>query len=353
MKKLPYHKGLIASLRFLLPLALVAALALGVFFNHHPTNQSSFISSSNPKISDVKGLEYVDASIFLSDVSHLEVDDDFFGATFWLTLAYDENLNFPMNRITFPRSKGVVISNPSEISQDGKRFSFRRVTGNFRHDWDMKQFPFDEQRLEILVALPSTGAKQYVLSPLKINKVLADEITIKGWDVEGTNTEFVSTSSPILISSNDNKENKRIRYSYLKSTLIISRATPALIWKLANGAYAAFLISLSYYFLKAENISTLGARFGILTGSVFATVISMRVSSSEIGAAEYITLIDEIHIGVMLYTMLAIVCAIWTSRLTLIGGNEPQVIRVQKEFLFYSSFAFVGYNLFIFIVALR
>ena len=257
-----------------------------------------------------------------------------------------------MSRITFPKGRNIAVTNPSETQSGKKRYSFRRISGSFRHDWELSKFPFDKQNLEIYVSLPNTGDRQYAIKPLKISKELADEVSIEGWNIVHISTNIKSVDSPIALNNETSEISKKINYSYLKRQISIQRTSRILIWKLVTGAYAAFMISLSYYFLKAENTSTLVARFSILTGSVFATIISMRGASSEIGTAEHMTLVDEIHIGVLVYTMAGITCAILTSSLVFETGNDEKIIRTQNIFFRSTLFAFLLFNVAIFAKAL-
>lgn len=337
----------------LLPI-ITALVIIGINTNNSDTVRldAEALGSKVPIVTSLNDAIDIEISLFVTDIEPPEINEDYFNSTFWLIIAYDEELEFPMSRITFPKSQNIVVANPSETLQGSKRFSLRRVSGSFRHDWELSKFPFDEQELNIYVSLPNTGDRQYTLKPLGMNKELADEVRIKGWNIVNTSSQIKSIDAPIVLKYGKDDANKFINYSYLKKGISLQRTSRVLIWKLVTGAYAAFMISLSYYFLKAENTGTLGARFSILTGSVFATIISMRVASSEIGTTEHMTLVDEIHIGVLIYTMAGIACAILTSSLAFGTGNEKKIIGIQKIFFRITLISFLVFNLVIFAVAL-
>ena len=336
-----------------LPL-IITLIIIGFNANDLDTVKSDteVLGSTVPIATNLNDAVDIEVSLFVTDIEPPEINEDYFNSTFWLIVAYDEELKFPMSRITFPKSKNIVVANPSETLQGSRRFSLRRVSGSFRHDWELSKFPFDKQELDIYVSLPNTGDRQYNLKPLGMNKELAEEVRIKGWNIVNVSSQIKSVGTPITLKHGKDDVNKVINYSYLKKGISVQRTSRILIWKLVTGAYAAFMISLSYYFLKAENTGTLSARFSILTGSVFATIISMRVASSEIGTAEHMTLVDEIHIGVLMYTMAGIACAIITSSLVLGNGNDTKIIRIQKIFFRSTLIGFLLFNVAIFAIAL-
>ncbi|MFJ4869951.1 hypothetical protein [Streptomyces sp. NPDC088757] len=73
-------------------------------------------------------------------------------------------------------------------------------------------------------------------------------------------------------------------------------------------AYVAFLISfLSYWIWTADFIAVLGACFGILGASLFSVVLSMRAVSLT-GTSFGVTLVDQIHLATLLYTLVGVGC---------------------------------------------
>jgi hypothetical protein len=49
----------------------------------------------------------------------------------------------------------------------------------------------------------------------------------------------------------------------------------------------------------------MGPRFGLLAGTVFAAVLSLRTESSELGTTENNTLVDQVHLIALLYVIVA------------------------------------------------
>lgn len=331
-------------------LVLIFLTSLGLYVRS-PQEVPTY-SNDNSVNQVIEGRPNIQVAIYLAEIEPLAIDLNSFECTFWLTLRYGKDIDFPMNRIAFPYSKNILVSNPSEVIKGEYRYSFRRVHGIFRHDWDLKKFPFDTQMLDIYVALPSTGDEDFALGLLPLNTEVADGIKTSNWAIEAITTEIKTNVVPLEFGDQYGPPIKKVGLQYLQSSITVARTSSVLIWKLSTGAYAAFMISVCYYFLKAEVVSTLGARFGILTGSVFATIINMRVASNEIGAGEHLTLIDQIHLIVLAYIMIAISAAIVTSRIAINEGDPKMIERVQRLSYRYSLILFLCGNLFVYAKAL-
>jgi hypothetical protein len=75
--------------------------------------------------------------------------------------------------------------------------------------------------------------------------------------------------------------------------------------KLSAGAFAAAGLAFVSYFLHLDSSATLGPRFSLLAGSMFAVVISLRSASNDLGSVAYLTLLDCIHLAVISYILIA------------------------------------------------
>ncbi len=71
------------------------------------------------------------------------------------------------------------------------------------------------------------------------------------------------------------------------------------------GAYVAAVIALASCAFHVDQGQTMGPRFGLLAGTVFAAVLTLRTESSELGTTENNTLVDQVHLIALLYVIVA------------------------------------------------
>jgi hypothetical protein len=129
-------------------------------------------------------------------------------------------------------------------------------------------------------------------------------------------------------------------YARAEVQLLLERTDRSGFWKLTLGAFAAALMALASYGLVADQAPALGPRFGLLAGSAFAAVISLRSAATELGATGYTTLIDVVHAAVLLYILMATVAGVVAWRGFLSHGDVVIIQRLEKRMASYSTLLF-------------
>ncbi len=96
------------------------------------------------------------SGIYLNDIAHVDLQRSSFGADFyvWLRYAKDGGPNgVDPSDIIFPNMLSGIFdsSKPAEqgVMPDGTIYRLWRVQGEFRNEYDLHRFPFDQQRLSL------------------------------------------------------------------------------------------------------------------------------------------------------------------------------------------------------------
>lgn len=97
-------------------------------------------------------------------------------------------------------------------------------------------------------------------------------------------------------------------------------------FKMASVVYVAATLALLSFLFHLDSGGSFGSRISFLAGSLFATVINMRVASTELGSNEGLTLIDLIHITALILIIGATVLTIVADR-QLDTGKKQSVRR--------------------------
>jgi hypothetical protein len=66
-------------------------------------------------------------------------------------------------------------------------------------------------------------------------------------------------------------------------------------------AYAAFLFSLTSYLMHLETTTSIGPRVSLLAIALFSTADNLINASNALGTASGLTLVDKIHVMVLVY----------------------------------------------------
>jgi hypothetical protein len=166
------------------------------------------------------------------------------------------------------------------------------IKSQIKHDYNISQYPFDEETLKINFE----GATYYddwvKLSVDPESKM--DSIKINGWKVG--QMEIKRTDNVYASSFGSPGETKAQKYSGFTVSIPIAREGWALFLKLFSGLFVAFVIAL---FSLRINIAEADGRFGVCVGALFAALANFYIVNSNLPVVSKFSFMDKAHILVI------------------------------------------------------
>lgn len=258
----------------------------------------------------------------------------------------------PLESMEFIDSKKVSLSNSSLLERKDKFGSFskqdnvywaqKKVNGDFYHNWDVQNFPFDHHTLEIPIEESVYDTSAFVYIPDLKNSGYKSNLELEDWKI----TSFNLRGEAITYNTTyGDPEIEKGQSTYSRSTILIDiqRKTALSFLKLNAVVYIGFLLSLASYFLNPAQTSLMGAKISAPVGAIFAVVVNQRAAETLLGRSESLTLVDKIHITALLYILLAIVIAVY-SRLLSEQGDEKRAVRMNYKSAYIAAASFVVVN---------
>lgn len=212
----------------------------------------------------------------------------------------------------------VKTSNKSIVSIDkaGNVIFQQRVTGDFSSPFNLKDFPFDTQLLNLSVASFKYGPENvnFVLDEKRTGMV--DKLSVAGWSIEPGKTQIASE----YIKPQDRN------LSRLNHQLIAKRHMGYYLWKV--------ILPLSLIVFMAGTVfwidpSDAGPQIGISTASVLTLIAFQFSLGNLLPKVSYLTRGDKFMFGATLLVFLALAEAIMTSRLAK-KGNQKLAMLVDR-----------------------
>ena len=309
------------------------ALALGLLIS---------IVGPRPVQAAAASPETVRIGALLTGLSDLDPSKKSFSASFWLWSISNQEAGSPLDRLEFPNA--IKIESPNAISEAtaSGMWQQRKIVGNFRHEWDVRHFPFDQQLLRIELEEAERDSQSILFAADATNFSFDRDLNPSGWRIRST--RLVSSAKKYRTSFGDPRlpPDSASSYAHVELQILLQRIEQTGFWKLTMGAFAASLIALASFGLRVDHPSALSPRFGLLAGSAFAAVIGLRSSTNELGAAGYVTLIDAIHIAVLLYIMVATCSGVIAWRCFQKHGDAAAIQRLEKRMAGISTFVFIS-----------
>jgi len=269
-----------------------------------------------------------DLGAFITDLGDFNKDNNSFSARFWLWSLEPQPQRNILSTMEFPRAlkleTGPEISTPSPQG----RWLQRPVQGTFRHQWALRNFPFDRQLLRISMEETEQNSQALRYRPDQALTRIDPQLQLPGWRVQGAKLVATEQHYPTSFGDPALPTNRASRYARAELLIQLERTDRTGFLKLTAGAFMAAAMALASYGLRLDNPTALGPRLGLLAGCLFTTVISLRTASADLGSMASITLVDQIHLAVLAYILVATVVALSQWRLNQQGVSA---LRLQRR----------------------
>jgi len=282
--------------------------------------------------------------VYFVDLHQLDIQKRSFNANFWLWSVCASAQRQPLKVTEFVNANSTSGTLDQTTTREGLVWSARKIDGSFREDWDVRNFPFDRHVLTVAMeeGVDDTQVFRYEPDP---RSGFDKDVVVPGWRVTGFklvpsereyDTTFGDPSLPADASA---------RYSRLEAQISVSRTnTFTSFFKLASVVYVAATLALLSFLFHLDSGGSFGSRISFLAGSLFATVVNMRVASAELGNNEGLTLIDLIHITALILIIGATILTIVADR-QLETGKKQSVRRFDFRNAMICATLFIGANI--------
>ncbi len=236
-----------------------------------------------------------------------------FDADLWLWSVGRSPARDPLQSMEFINADRVTSRLESSTQRGALVWRQRKISGTFRHNWDLRNFPFDRQTLTIAIEEGMSDANALLYDPDLADTGYRPQHELKGWRITGIAlrsgvTHYATTfGDPVAAGGSD--------YAEMQLAVTLTRTSLAAFLNLSAPLYAAFLLTAMSFLLGS---SVVAARMSLLAAALFAVVINIRTTSDMLGGAHGPTLVDELNI----LGLVAIVAATFATVATSVLNNR-------------------------------
>ncbi|HYE56214.1 MAG TPA: hypothetical protein VD996_15300 [Chitinophagaceae bacterium] len=265
------------------------------------------------------------AGVYINSIHNIDFKQKEFTVNFWLWLKYkNKDLNFYEN-LEIPNAKEVTKSFVTTDTSGGKVFMQMKLQCVMKDSWRIENFPFDRQKLRILLENSQFESKSMVFVPDTVGQHYDHRFTLRGWSIDSCNI----TSGPRVYETGFGAEGlatPRTEYSAVRIVLDIKRDAMGLFWKLFLGMYIAFLIAYVCFYIHADGMDS---RFGLSVGSLFAVIGNKYIIDSSLPESTSFTLVDTLH-GLTLFFIFSVISSTAYSLKLVKSGKIQKAEKFDK-----------------------
>jgi hypothetical protein len=260
-------------------------------------------------------------------------------ARFWLWMLYDSPEIEFHDDVEIPNAKTLTFDAMVDDSTDGNKWVQLKITANMKQTWNVKDYPFDEQELSIVIENSKYDARTVVFVPDTVGQYYDPDFVVEGWRIKGfeVSTGISHYSTGFGDASLEKPESD---YSKYIIKIKMERSAWGLFFKIFLGMYVAFAISLVSFWVESDHTES---RFALPVGGLFAAVGNKYIIDSYLPESSAFTTVDILHGA----TFISIFITIAFAAISLRYGDEgklKQSKRTDKIVRYSLLFSYIVVN---------
>lgn len=225
----------------------------------------------------IQGADNVEVGLYLLNLGRLDVATGAFTADFYLSLKCKDNCASDRFEFVNGRAMSVdkIIDKPDE--------KFYRIQANLNTMVDLKRFPFDKQKLSIIIEDKEKTSDEMIYVPNMQESDIDPNIAFAGWNIKSWEAQ-------------ESRHEYRVydeEYSAYSFVVHLSRIPINSFLKTFLPVLFTVLILMFSFIMEPDKIVT---RLTISTSSLVATVMFHVSISNQIPPVGYLTLADKFMI---------------------------------------------------------
>ena len=233
----------------------------------------------------------------------------------------------------------LEVINATEFNKTGESDEKRgdivyqtiRVNAQVKEEWDVSNFPFDKQEIEVIIEDYDKDNSKLVFVPDVKGSKMDKSVHLEGWKISDFGIKVIDNTYETTYGDPELALNDYSTYSRAVIHFTIEREGNGLFFKLFIGLFISVLISLLTFFI---NPLDLDPRFGLSVGAIFAAIASQYVIASTLPQNARLTLVDILHDVSFIYIFLCILVS--TISLHFMKNGKEQLSQKIDRYSFFA-----------------
>lgn len=239
----------------------------------------------------------------------------------------------------------MEVVNATEFNRTGETDERRgdiiyqtvRVNSRIKESWDVTNFPFDRQTIEVIVEDFDKDNSKLVFIADTIASKMDKNIHVEGWEIKDFGIKVIDNIYETNYGDPDIPLNEYTAYSRAIIYFTIEREGNGLFFKLFIGLFISVLMSMLTFFI---NPLDLDPRFGLPVGAIFAAIASQYVIASTLPQNARLTLVDILHDISFIYIFLCILVS--TIALHYMKNGKGKLSqKIDRYFFFILAVSYI------------
>ncbi|MGI9162462.1 MAG: hypothetical protein ACR2JI_06000 [Mycobacterium sp.] len=269
--------------------------------------------------------------VYVDAVYNFSPTTNSFEARMWVWSVCPDSSKNPLDTLEFTNANTTTThQKESTTESNGVQYSNMLVTGKFRHQFDVRRYPFDRQVLQIVVENGNDPVEFEVYTADNAESGCApnmgqDSLAVRSCSIKaGVHHYATSFGSPGEANGSGSG------YSEVTVDIEMTRnGTLALFLKSTSVYFAAFLMAFFSLVIFQRGEWNTPRRLNILGVALFSTALWMFNETSVLNSSSQFTLLDAQGILTLVAIVFAASVAAWDG-VRLERGDDYASVRVKS-----------------------
>ena len=308
---------------------------------------SALVFAQSPDLEESLGPDTVKVGAFVISVHDINFHEKEYTVRFWLWfLHHNEEFDFS-KQLDIPNAKNIEFEEPIIDSIDGRAWVIMKMKCVMKQNWNVKDFPFDEQSIKVEIENTLFDNTSLVFLPDTAGSIFDDKEAIDGWIIK--NFKVTTAENDYQTGFGDPRPGRESSvFSQFIMQMDLERDAWGLFMKIFIGMYIAFLISTISF---TPHPSELEPRFGLPVGGLFAAVGNKYIIDSLMPESSSFTLVDTLHALTFLRILATLIISAVALKLHDYGKTE-KALWVNRLFSKIVVILYIVLNIVFIVVAL-
>ncbi len=246
----------------------------------------------------------VKVGAYIFSIYNLDFPGNRLNTDFYVWYNYKDTALKPAETFELVNSTEFSKIGESDEKYDSILYSTFRCNSVIKQEWDVSNFPFDKQTIELEIEDIDNDVSKLVFVPDTAGSKIDKDVRLEGWKIKDFGVKVVNHTYETNYGDPSIPSNEYSAYSRVVVYFTIEREGTGLFFKLFVGLFISVLMSIMTFFI---NPIDLDPRFGLPVGAIFAAIASEYVISSTLPQNQMLTLVDILHVVSFIYIFICIV----------------------------------------------
>lgn len=255
---------------------------------------------------------------YIVSLSRVDTAAGTFDADLWMwSLCPDAKVE-PLKTMEFVNGLKVTSSLDTTLQRGDRWWSLRKITGTFRQDFDLSNYPFDRQTLTIDTEDAVLYASDLAFTADAADSKVDPGLRLKTWKIDSFGITAGEVTHPTAYGDPD-LPGADSTYAQLKLEIGLQRGA-----HVADFLKATFVVYIAAL-LALVSLMVFDGRVGLLGAATFTVVLSFVSLDRLLGPHDSLYLLDKIHFAALAVIAAAGAWGVRSTRLVSLGADKARI----------------------------